>query len=146
TPAAPPAARRQLRLPSEGLSDVDSAHDVFDPGVVLEAVHGQVLAVPGVLEPAMGHLRHDRDVCVDPHGAEVQPAGYAHGPSVVPGPDAGGEPVLDAVGPGDGLVLVAEALHGDDGPEDLALDHLVVLVQPGHHGRLEEISAPPRLL
>src|SRR5580704_14191057 len=48
-------------------SAADVAHDVLDAGVVLEAVHGQVLAVPGVLEPAVRHLGHDRDVGVDPH-------------------------------------------------------------------------------
>ena len=35
----------------------DVVHDVLDPGVVLEAVHRQVLAVPGVLEAAVRHLR-----------------------------------------------------------------------------------------
>ena len=34
--------------------------------------------------------------------------------------------------------LVGEALHGDHRPEDLALDHLVVLLQAGDDGRLEE--------
>ena len=34
--------------------------------------------------------------------------------------------------------LVGEALHGDDRAEDLVLDHLVVLLQAGDDGRLEE--------
>jgi len=50
------------------------------------------------------------------------------------GPHAGGEPVLDSVGPADCLVLVAEPLDGDDRAEDLVLDHLVVLLQAGHDG------------
>src|SRR5215475_7120327 len=47
------SARRVLRLLA------DEAHDVLDAGVVLEAVHGQVLAVTGVLEAAVRHLGHD---------------------------------------------------------------------------------------
>jgi Helix-turn-helix domain len=53
---------------------VQRGHDVLDAGVVLEAVHGQVLAVAGLLEAAVRHLGHQRDVGVDPHAAEVQPA------------------------------------------------------------------------
>src|SRR5579864_8867361 len=53
-----PRARR--RLPVRSAADV--THDVLDTGVVLEAVHGQVLAVPGMLEAAVRHLGHYRDV------------------------------------------------------------------------------------
>src|ERR1700759_4721905 len=79
----------------------DEAHDVLDAGVVLKAVHGQVLAVAGVLEAAVRHLGHDRDVGVDPHRTEVQALGHPHGAAVVPGPDARGQAVLYAVGPAD---------------------------------------------
>ena len=46
------------------------------------------------------------------------------------------------------FVLVGERLHGDHRAEDLVLDHLVVLLQPGDDGRLEEEAgqvglAPP---
>src|SRR5271155_5569421 len=104
---------------------LDIAHDVLDAGVVLEAVHGQVLAVAGVLEATVRHLGHDGDVGVDPDRAEVEALGHPHGAPVVLGPDAGGEPVLDAVCPANGLVLVGEALDGNDRAEDLVLDHLV---------------------
>src|SRR6478736_9664119 len=107
---------------------LDVAHDVLDARVVLEAVHRQVLAVAGVLEAAMWHLGDQRDVAVDPDAPEVQALGHAHGAPVVLGPHARRQPVLHAVGPADGLVLVAERLHGDDRPEDLVLDHLVVLL------------------
>src|SRR6201996_4957665 len=116
-------------------------HHVLDARVVLQAVHGQVLAVAGVLEAAVGHLGHDRDVGVDPHGAEVQALGHPHGAAVVLGPHAGGQAVLDAVGPGGGLILVAELLHGDDRAGGLVLDHLVVLTQLGDHGGGEEEAA-----
>src|SRR5690606_23017623 len=33
--------------PRQGVSGVEVAHHVLDPGVLLEGVHGQVLAVPG---------------------------------------------------------------------------------------------------
>src|SRR5690606_7739268 len=38
-------------------------------------------------------------------------------------------------------VLVGEALHRDDGTEDLVLDHLVVLAQTGHDGGGEQVAA-----
>jgi hypothetical protein len=41
-----------------------------------------------------------------------------------------------------GLLLVVEALDGDDRAEDLLLDHLVVLLQATDHGGLvEEVAA-----
>src|SRR6266478_2700108 len=57
---------------------------------------------------------------------------------MVPGPHAGGQTVLDAIRPPDGLVLRTEPLHGDYRPEDLLLDHLVVLAQAGDHRRRVE--------
>ena len=42
-------------------------------------------------------------------------------------PHARGEAVVDVVGPRERLVLVGEALHGDDRPEHLALHDLAVL-------------------
>src|SRR3954452_15691035 len=121
-------------------SRLDVAHHVLDPGVVLEAVHRQVLAVARVLEAAVRHLGDQRDVGVDPDAAEVQGAGHAHGPDVVLGPDRGREPVLDPVGPAQRLALVGEPLDGDDRPEDLVLDQLVVLPQAGDDRRLVEVA------
>src|ERR1700737_2786141 len=121
-------------------SGFDVGHHVLDPGVALEAVHRQVLAVAGVLEPAVRHLGHDGDMGVDPDRPEVQPLGHPHRPAVVLGPYARGEAVLDAVGPLDRLVLVGEALHRDHRPEDLLLDHLVLLLQPIDHGGLVEVA------
>ena len=46
----------------------------------------------------------------------------------------------------DRLVLVGELLDGDDRPEDLALDHLVVLAQVRDDGRLEEEAGEVGLL
>src|SRR3954453_16401047 len=88
----------------------DVGHDVLDARVVLEAVHGQVLAVAGVLEAAVRHLRDERDVGVDPDHAEVELARHAERPRVVLGPDAGGQAVLDTVGPAECLRLVGELL------------------------------------
>src|SRR5215475_9265972 len=122
------------------------AHDVLDPGVVLESVYRQVLAVPGVLEPPMRHLGDERDMGVDPDGAEVQLPGHPHGPAMVPGPDARGQAVLHPVRPAHRLVLGAEPLHRDDRAEDLLLDHLVVLPQAGDHGRGEAVAALPHPL
>ena len=113
---------------------------MLDAGVVVEAVLAEVLAVAGVLEAAVGHLGDERDVGVDPHAAEVEALGHPHRPADVLRPHARRQPVLHAVGPAHGLVLVAEALHGDDRAEDLVLDHLVVLAQVGDDGRLVEVA------
>src|SRR4051812_10741679 len=80
-------------------SGSDVAHHVLDPRVVLEPVHRQVLAVPRVFEAAVRHLRRERDVGVDPHGAEVEPPGHPHRASVVFGPHARRQPVVNPVGP-----------------------------------------------
>src|SRR3954451_4292316 len=125
----PRPLRPTLTRAGVGSSDLaQRSHDVLDLRVVLERVHGQVLAVPGLLVAAVGHLAGERDVVVDPHAAEPQPVGDPQGAADVPGPDARGQAVRSPVGPGHGLVLVGERLDGDDRPEDLALDHVVVLV------------------
>ena len=53
----------------------------------------------------------------------------------VAGPDRRRQPVARAVRPRDRLGLVGERLHRDHRAEDLVLDHLVVLLEPGHDGR-----------
>src|ERR1700752_1381472 len=103
-PPTPPAPTSRILIPS--LTDV--GHDVLDPGVVLEPVHREVLAVAGVLEAAVRHLGDERDVGVDPDAAEVEQPGHAHRPPVVAGPHARGEAVLDPVRPLQRLVLVVE--------------------------------------
>src|SRR4051812_14887847 len=113
-------------------------HHVLDDRVVLDRVHRQVLAVARLLEPAVRHLRRERDVVVDPHGPEPQRVGDAQGAAHVARPHGRREAVRRPVAPGDRLVLVGELLDGDDRAEDLALDHLVVLLEVGDDGRLEE--------
>src|SRR5436190_5294131 len=113
-------------------------HHVLDVRVLLDGVHREVLAVAGLAVAAVGHLGGDRDVVVDPNAAEAQGLGDAQGAADVARPDRGREAVLDAVGPVDRLLLVAERLHRDDRAEDLALDHLVVLIEAGDDGRLQE--------
>src|SRR5262252_7292757 len=96
---AAPTERRTCR------SAADIAHHVLDPGVVLEAIDRKVLAIARVLEAAMGHLRHERYVRVDPDRAEVQQPSGPHRASVIPGPDARRQAVPDAIGPPDRLVF-----------------------------------------
>src|SRR3954449_10981297 len=103
---------------------LDVTHHVLDARVVLEPVHGEVLPVTRQLVAAVGHLGHERDVAVDPDTAEVEPLGHAQRAPVVLGPYARGQRERDAVGPAQRLVLVAEPLHRDHGPEDLVLDQL----------------------
>src|SRR5215211_520312 len=116
------------------ISRFEVRHDVLYAGVVLQAVHREVFAVAGVLEATVGHLRDERDVGVDPHAPEVEPPAYPHRPAVVRGEDAGGEAVLDAVGPPHRLVLVREGLDGYDGAEDLVLGCFVILPETRDHG------------
>src|SRR5680860_1526175 len=120
------------------LFEVD--HHVLDLGVVLERVHREVLAVAGLLVAAVGHLGDERDVVVDPDAAEAQRVGDPHGAADVAGPDRGGEAVAGAVDFLEQLRVVAERLHGDHRAEDLLLDHLVALFEPGDDGRLEEVA------
>ena len=114
---------------------------MLDSGVVVEAVGREVLAVAGVLEATVRHLRDERNVRVDPHAAEIEVLGESHRAGVVPGPDARREPVLHPVGPLEGLLLVRELLHGDDRPEDLVLDGVVSLLEARHDRRLVEVAA-----
>ena len=63
----PGSATEDLAPPSS-MAD----HHVLELGVVLDGVERHVLAVAALLEPAVGHLRHQGDVVVDPDGAELQ--------------------------------------------------------------------------
>ena len=52
-------------------SPTDVGHYVLDPGVVLERVVREILAVPGVLEAAVRHLSDERDVTVHPDRSRI---------------------------------------------------------------------------
>src|SRR6516165_10633291 len=135
------AAHGRARPPQRQL--IQRGHHVLDAGVVLEPVHGQVLAVARVLEAAVRHLGHQRNVGVNPDATEVEAPGHPHSPAVVTGPHRRRQPVLGAIGPGQRLVLVAELLHRDDRAEYLVLDDLVVLAQPVDDAGLEEEAGRP---
>src|SRR5207248_11363472 len=99
-----------LRTPSTrkagcfGGSSVKRGHDVLDLGVFLERVERHVLAVPALLVAAVRHLVDERDVSVDPDGAELQLARHPEGAAYIPGPDRGGEAVVHAVRPRERLL------------------------------------------
>jgi len=63
-------------------------------------------------------------------------------PTDVSGEDRGGRAIVDVVRPGDGLVVVLEALHGHDRAKHFSLDDLGVLLDVGDQARLVE-EAPP---
>src|SRR5688572_27274781 len=145
-----PYATTALRYGACGWSgeamSAQACHDVLDDRVVLEAVHREVLAVAGLLEAAVRHLAHERQVVVDPHAAEAHRLRHPQRAADVARPHAAGQPVGRAVGPLERLVLVVEALDRDDRAEDLLLDHLVVLAQAVDHGRLDEEAGRVGLL
>src|SRR6478672_1121277 len=123
-------------------SSVKRRHHMLDLRVLLERVHRHVLAIPALLVAAVRHLVEERDVGVDPDGAELELAGHAQGAADVARPDGRREAVVDAVRPRERLVLARERLDGDDRPEHLALDDLVVLADARDDGRLDEEALP----
>src|ERR1019366_2239352 len=114
-PRGPPTNARRARA-SAPVPPADPASTAWAwprpvPLPPREPVHGQVLAVTGVLKTAVRHLRGERDMGVDPHRTEVQLPHHPHRPGVIPCPDTGGQPVLHSVGPAQRFVLGAEPLH-----------------------------------
>ena len=72
-PTGPPfSAERFSRQAAVSGSALESRHHVLDARVLLQRVHRQVLAVARLLEAAVRHLGHQRDMAVDPHAAEVE--------------------------------------------------------------------------
>lgn len=70
-------------------------HDVFELGVVLDRIQRHVFTVARLLEAAVGHLRHDRDVVVHPHRSEPEALGHSHRPPDVVGPHAVISPTIN---------------------------------------------------
>src|SRR3954462_3257706 len=101
---------------------VDLDRDVLELGVLLHGVDRHVLAVAGLLVAAVRQLRGEwQEMVVDPHAAELELPRRVHRTPDVACPDRRREPVPDVVRPADRLVVLRELLHGDYGPEDLAL-------------------------
>src|SRR6266550_7719156 len=123
------------------IRSVQLRHHVLDLRVVLERVRGQVLAVARLLVAAVRHLRDERDVVVDPDRPELELARSVQRAADVARPDGRRQAVGDVVRPRERLVVVGEALDGDDRPEDLLLDDLVLLADLRDHGRLHEEPA-----
>src|SRR5918999_1439281 len=76
---------------------VNLGHHVLDLRVVLETVDRKVLAVPRLLEAAVRHFRDERDVVVDPDGAELELAGRVERPADVARPNGRRQAVVDVV-------------------------------------------------
>src|SRR3954469_25752651 len=106
----------------------DPEHHVLGDRVVVDRVHREVLAVARLLEAAVGHLGDEREVVIDPDRPELDRLGDAHRSPDVVRPDRRGQSEADVIGPGDGLLLVREALDRDDWSEDLVLDDLALLI------------------
>ncbi|MNF78219.1 hypothetical protein D3C84_603920 [compost metagenome] len=113
-----------------------AGHDVAHHAVVLQRIAGQVLAVAGTLEAAMGHLADQHEVAVDPGAAVLQASGDLHGLVQVAGPHRRGQAVFGVVGPIHRGSQFVEAGDGDHRAEHLALDDFVGLFAAGEQGRL----------
>ena len=128
------------------LQDFDVAHHVLDPRVVLEAINREVLPVAGMLEAAVWHFRHQRDMGIYPDAPEIEVTGHPHGPPVVACPDAGSQAVLDPIGPLQRFAFVLEPLNSYNRPEYLLLYHFIFLAQAGYDRRRKAVSTRPHSL
>src|SRR5690606_33964163 len=93
-------------------------HYVAHAGVVLEAIHGHVLAVARVLHAAVRHLADQHEMRVDPGAAVLQARGQAVGAADITGPHRRGQAVVGVVGEGEGLRFVTEWGDTDHWTED----------------------------
>src|ERR1044072_4608538 len=80
-----------------GAGLINLRHHVLDLRVVLERVRGEVLAVAGLLEATVRHLADQRDVVVDPDGAELQLPRRIERAADVAGPHRRAGPGADGV-------------------------------------------------
>ncbi|EAU67297.1 hypothetical protein STIAU_4929 [Stigmatella aurantiaca DW4/3-1] len=121
-------------------------HHVADGRVVLQRIHGQVLAVTGALHAPMRHLAHQHEVGVDPRATVLEFGGHLHGLADVLAPHRAGQAVVRVVRPRNGLGRVLEARHRHHRTKHLPADDLILLLRPRHHrGRVEEAAATARL-
>ena len=100
---------------------------MLEPRVVLKAVGREVLAISRVLEATVGHLSDKGDVAVDPHCPKIKLFRAPHRTTVVLGPHARGQPVLDVVGKSERFFFRCEALHRNDGPKRFLLNRSILL-------------------
>ena len=133
------------RRPPGVTSATDVAHHVLDAGVVLEAVHRQVLAVAGVLEPAVRHLGDERDVGVDPHARRSRaawPSRIARPWSVVHTLDA--RPYSTPLAQRTASSSSVKRCTVMTGPKISSWTISSSWLQAGHDGRREEVAARRR--
>ena len=84
-------------------------------GVLFQPVHRHILAIAGLFHAAVGHLRGQHEVGVDPGAAILQGGGTGHRLADILSPDGGGEAILGVVGEGDGLLEIIDRGDGDHG-------------------------------
>ncbi len=118
-------------------------HHVLGDRVVEDGFLGEILAEPGLLEAAVGRLRGEGNVVVDPHRSELERARDPEGPADVLGPDRGRQPVENVVAQPDRLVLALEGQHHQHRAEDLLLHDLGPLVDVGDDRRRRRSSPAP---
>src|SRR5665213_3095406 len=110
---------------------------VFDVAVEVEAPGAAFAADAGMLRSAERRSKLADEEAVHPDRAGDNRRGDAHGAGFVAGEQGGGQTVLGAVGHLDDLIVAAEGVPGQDRPEDLLLEDLLVAPGAGDQGRLE---------
>src|SRR6185312_7908457 len=116
-------------------------HDMLDAGELEEAGKRVLGPDTGLAEPADGQVGPEYQMVVDPHGPEIQCILHACSPTNIGGEHRRGQSVSCSVGFGQCIGFIGEGLDGEDGPEDLFGDDLVVLLDADDDGGRKEIAA-----
>src|SRR5581483_11328323 len=114
-----PAAWRTRTSSSLRLAMSEPDVDALELGVGLDLLEVLLPADAAVLDAAERCPEEVPGRLVHPHVAGVHVTGKGQRGAQVAGEDARGEPVLDAVGDGDRLVVAVERDRGQDRSEDL---------------------------
>ena len=94
------------------------------------------MAKPALLVAAVGHLRGNSDVLVNPDSARLKLRRDAVGAEDIARPDGGRQTIVAVVGKSYALLFAFEGQHAEHWPENLLLHHLVALADGEDNRRL----------
>src|SRR5882724_10239715 len=133
-------ATLSARIPRRNLG-VDVDPDALDLGVFAHRVEAHLAAVAAGADAPKRRARIDALVRVDPDHACLQLAREAMRTLARARPDSAAESVFGAVGDAQGLFVVLEGQHGDEGAEDFFLRDAIVFALRSHDRRLDVATA-----